>query len=171
MFFALTKILVKKDNIHWTLTVAWLIALQYFKKASNLYVKRGENLSREGILLACQEFTFLFKEEPTSATNRKSREKTVKKCLDLLILSLAKKEPISGYDIILFTRNNFDVWLSSGTVYSSLLALVKSGLLTRVDKHRVARFKLSSKGEENLLVAYLTFKKISSLLELATKRT
>jgi DNA-binding PadR family transcriptional regulator len=84
------------------------------------------------------------------AVIKKAEEKIVKKTLEIIVLSLAKNKPVSGYEIIRFIRQNFNVWLSAGTVYSTLQLLEKEGVLEQVNLQKVKHYKLSAKGKKTL---------------------
>jgi len=79
-------------------------------------------------------------------TNIKRR--MVKEFLDLIILTLISKYPCSGYDIIRYVFSEYNILLSSGTVYSSLYALEREHLLTGWWCGRKRIYKLDIKGRK-----------------------
>ena len=78
---------------------------------------------------------------------KKAEKQVVKKTLEIITLSLAKNKPITGYSVIVFVRKNFDVWLSSGTVYSLIHNLEKKGFVEHNTQPRAKYYKLTPKGE------------------------
>ena len=60
---------------------------------------------------------------------KKMYRRLIKSFLDVLILSEMRNGPTSGYDIITFIHNKFDLLVSSGTVYSFLYSLERNGLI------------------------------------------
>jgi DNA-binding PadR family transcriptional regulator len=80
------------------------------------------------------------------------QKRALKNFMDLLILVEMKKGSLSGYDVIGLVHNKFDVFLSSGTVYSMLYSLERDGLITGVWDNRKRVYELSEKGEQNIEV-------------------
>ena len=75
----------------------------------------------------------------------------VKTFLDVIILQVLKeKDSQTGYDIILFLRKRFGKTLSSGTVYNTIYAIERKGLIKSVTAARKTSFTLTKKGEETL---------------------
>ncbi len=64
----------------------------------------------------------------------KMMEQSVKKSLQIIILSLLKQQPMCGFDIIKSLVHNFNVLLSQGTVYPILYSLEREGYLKTVVK-------------------------------------
>lgn len=59
------------------------------------------------------------------------KNRTVKNCLNILILSMVKNNPMCGYDIIGAIHDKFHVLLSPGTVYPLLYSLEKKELVKK----------------------------------------
>jgi DNA-binding PadR family transcriptional regulator len=112
-------------------------------------------------------FEISFRETPSATINRKAEERTVARNLDLIILCLAKKQSINGYDITLFIRRYFNVWLSAGTVYSTLHALERKGLLEPVKERKAKCFTISKKGKDALEVMYFVLSKIKHIMDVS----
>ncbi len=75
--------------------------------------------------------------------------RVVKNFLDILILIEMKKHSnISGYDVTAFVNNKFGGILSPGTVYATLYAIERKGLIEGESDGRKTVYKLTSKGEE-----------------------
>ncbi|MGB9914944.1 MAG: PadR family transcriptional regulator [Candidatus Bathyarchaeales archaeon] len=56
--------------------------------------------------------------------------------------------PLSGYDVIAYIHNKFNLLVSSGTVYSLLYSLERNGLVEGVWDERKRVYKLTEKGEK-----------------------
>ena len=70
--------------------------------------------------------------------------------MEILILAEMKKGALSGYDVIGLVHKKFDVFVSSGTVYSLLYSLERDGLIKGVWDDRKRVYELSEKGEQNM---------------------
>lgn len=96
--------------------------------------------------------------------SKNSVEKTlqkrfIKNFMDLLILLEISRTPlIGGYDIIVVFQRKFNLFISPGTVYSTLYRLERDGLIKGEDRKRKRVYVLTSKGEELI-------EKISALQE------
>lgn len=86
-------------------------------------------------------------EVPQHIFTKKAEERVIKKTLELIILSIAKNEHITGYLVVIYMRRKFDVWLSSGTVYSTINYLETNGLLNSKWHHRKKYYKITPRGE------------------------
>jgi DNA-binding PadR family transcriptional regulator len=83
----------------------------------------------------------------------KLEKRTLQNFMDLLILAEMKKEgSLSGYDVIGLLHKRFDLWVSSGTVYSLLYSLERDDLIKGVWDHRKRVYELSEKGEQNIKI-------------------
>ena len=60
---------------------------------------------------------------------RELQRRTVRNFLDVLILLLLHKRPMSGYDIITLIFERFGVFLSAGSVYSMLHVMEREKLI------------------------------------------
>jgi DNA-binding PadR family transcriptional regulator len=78
------------------------------------------------------------------------RERAIKNFLDIFILTQLTRGPKGGYGIISLIHKKFDVLVSSGTVYSTLYALERDGLIKGEFDKRKRVYTLTSKGRENL---------------------
>lgn len=112
----------------------------------------------------------VFRETSRSAASRKTQENTVKRLLELIILCLANNEPINGYWITQFVRWNFNVWLSSGTTYSTLQGLEKKGLLELLSGRKIKYYKIPVKGRETLEIMSLTLNQIKKVVDASKTR-
>jgi len=81
---------------------------------------------------------------------REVQERILKSFLDMLILSELRKESKSGYDVITFIHQKFNILPSSGTVYSTLYLLEREGLIKGgwVQGKRV--YTLTDKGKKTI---------------------
>jgi len=76
------------------------------------------------------------------------KRRMIKEFLDLIILTTVSKCPYSGYDIIRHIFSEYNILLSSGTVYSTLYALERDRLLTGTLCGRKRMYKLDIKGRK-----------------------
>ena len=60
----------------------------------------------------------------------KLKERLIKKNLDIIILTSLKHAPSNGYTIIKGMNQKYSYLPASGTIYSTLLILQKTGLVT-----------------------------------------
>ena len=54
---------------------------------------------------------------------RQMHERIIKSFMDIIILAELRNGSMSGYDVISFIHNKFNLLVSSGTVYSMLYSL------------------------------------------------
>ena len=78
----------------------------------------------------------------------KMHRRIVQSFLDVVILLELQKRPFSGYDLISFVHNRFDILLSSGTVYSCLYSLEREGLVKSENTERRRVYTLTDSGKE-----------------------
>lgn len=75
--------------------------------------------------------------------------RVVKSFLDILILIEMKKQSnISGYDITSFVNDRFGGILSPGTVYATLYAIQRKGLIEGKTDGRKTVYTLTEKGND-----------------------
>jgi DNA-binding PadR family transcriptional regulator len=86
----------------------------------------------------------------TSIVLKDINRRIIKNFLDILILAEMRNGPLSGYDVISFIHNKFRLLVSSGTVYSTLYALERDGLIAGTWNHRKRVYKYTEKGEETI---------------------
>jgi len=79
--------------------------------------------------------------------SREIRYRCVRSFLDFIILGLIKKKPISGYDVITYIYDRFQILLSPGTVYPTLSTLEEQGYITSFNEARKRLYALTKKGE------------------------
>lgn len=65
----------------------------------------------------------------TKKERKKIIQRVVKHFLDLIVLSQSKKGAITGYSVMTYVNENFDIMLSPGTVYSTIYALERQNCL------------------------------------------
>lgn len=70
--------------------------------------------------------------------------------MDMLILAELQEKSLSGYDIIGLFHKRFNILVSSGTVYSLLYSMERSGLIDTNTENRKRVYTLTPKGEETL---------------------
>ncbi|MEM0058599.1 MAG: PadR family transcriptional regulator [Candidatus Bathyarchaeia archaeon] len=61
-----------------------------------------------------------------------------------------RKGPMSGYDVISFIHNKFNLLVSSGTVYSLLYSLERNGLIEGSWDERKRVYRLTEKGAKTI---------------------
>ena len=61
--------------------------------------------------------------EKSEVQIKKMNERIIKNFLDIIIMSELRNGPLSGYDIISYIHNKFQLLVSSGTIYSLLYSL------------------------------------------------
>jgi DNA-binding PadR family transcriptional regulator len=60
---------------------------------------------------------------------KKMHERIIKNFMDIIIMTELQNGSLSGYDVISYIHNKFNLLVSSGTVYSLLYSLERSGLV------------------------------------------
>jgi DNA-binding PadR family transcriptional regulator len=81
---------------------------------------------------------------------RKMHERIIKNFMDIIILAELRKGPMSGYDVISFIHNKFNLLVSSGTVYSLLYSLERNGLIEGTWNERKRVYRLTEKGAKTI---------------------
>ncbi len=77
----------------------------------------------------------------------KMNERIIKNFLDLIIMNELRNGPFSGYDIISYIHNKYQLLISSGTIYSLLYSLERSNLVSGVWTERKRTYQLTKRGE------------------------
>lgn len=89
-------------------------------------------------------------EKMESKILRKIHERIIKNFMDIIIMTELRNGSLSGYDFISYIHNKFNLLVSSGTVYSLLYSLERSGLIEGVWEERKRVYKLTQKGEKTI---------------------
>jgi len=77
--------------------------------------------------------------------------------MDIIILRVLKNNHLtSGYDLIKYLHQRFDILASSGTVYSMLYSLERQGFIKGNSDGRRRVYKLTEQGEGFLKRIYMT---------------
>lgn len=85
---------------------------------------------------------------PQEFTLEAIKTRLIREFLNVIILiEMTKRETISGYDIIDLVKLKFSEPLSPGTVYSTLYAIERKGLIYGVSDGRKTVYKLTEKGQ------------------------
>jgi DNA-binding PadR family transcriptional regulator len=80
---------------------------------------------------------------------RKLRRRFIKSFLDLIILDRVESAPhINGYAIIEYIFQKFNILVSSGSVYSTLYAMEREGLIKGVWNGRKREYSVTPKGKK-----------------------
>jgi DNA-binding PadR family transcriptional regulator len=85
-----------------------------------------------------------------SKTLKKMHERIIKNFMDVIIMTELRNGSLSGYDVISYIHNKFNLLVSSGTVYSLLYSLERNGLVEGVWEERKRVYKLTQKGEKTI---------------------
>ena len=77
-------------------------------------------------------------------------ERLLKEFMDILIMAKMREGETSGYDILTYFHQKFDLLVSPGTVYSVLYSMERNGLTKArgVDRKRI--YTLTPKGEATI---------------------
>jgi DNA-binding PadR family transcriptional regulator len=77
-------------------------------------------------------------------------ERFLREFMDILIMIKMKQGEISGYDMLTYFNNKFDLLVSPGTVYSILYSMERKGLIEAqgIDRKRV--YSLTTKGQATI---------------------
>ncbi|MEM3627423.1 MAG: PadR family transcriptional regulator [Candidatus Bathyarchaeia archaeon] len=81
---------------------------------------------------------------------QKMYERIIKNFMDIIILAELKNGSMSGYDVISFIHNKFNILVSSGTIYSLLYSLERNGMIEGTWNERKRVYKLSEKGRKTI---------------------
>jgi DNA-binding PadR family transcriptional regulator len=95
---------------------------------------------------------------------RKMQERLIKNFMDVIIMTELRNGPLSGYDVISYINDKFNLLISSGTIYSLLYSLERNGLVEGVWRERKRTYKLTEKGEETITTILSAQEKIKSIL-------
>ncbi len=79
------------------------------------------------------------------------KKRIVKNFLDIIILiQIKQRGSLSGYDIVVSQKANYQLSLSAGTIYTVLYSLERDGLIKGESNDKKTVFSLTPKGEEAL---------------------
>jgi DNA-binding PadR family transcriptional regulator len=91
---------------------------------------------------------------------REVQERILRDFLDIIILSKLRKEPKSGYDVLTFVHQRFNILPSSGTVYSTLYLLERNGLIKAALVQGKRVYTLTDKGRKTINAVLASSKEI-----------
>ena len=95
---------------------------------------------------------------------KKMHERIIKNFMDIIIMTELRNSALSGYDVISYIHNKFNLLVSSGTVYSLLYSLERNGLVEGVWEERKRVYKLTPKGEKTINTLLGTSDKIKGFM-------
>jgi len=95
---------------------------------------------------------------------KKMHERIIKNFMDIIIMTELRNGSLSGYDVISYIHNKFNLLVSSGTVYSLLYSLERNGLVEGVWDERKRVYKLTEKGEKTIDVLLNTSDKVKGFM-------
>ena len=81
---------------------------------------------------------------------KRMHERIIKNFMDIIILSELRNVPMSGYDVISFIHNKYNLLVSSGTVYSLLYSLERNELISGAWNERKRVYKLTERGRKTV---------------------
>lgn len=81
---------------------------------------------------------------------KKMNERIIKNFVDIIIMAELRNGHLSGYDIISYIHNKFQLLVSSGTIYSLLYSLERNNLVEGVWDERKRTYKLTAKGKHTI---------------------
>ncbi len=81
---------------------------------------------------------------------KKMHERIIKSFMDLIVMAALLQGPLSGYDVISYIHNKFNLLVSSGTVYSLMYSLERNDLVEGVWDERKRTYKLTDKGKKTI---------------------
>ena len=81
---------------------------------------------------------------------KKMHERIIKNFMDIIIMAELRNGSLSGYDVISYIHNKFNLLVSSGTVYSLLYSLERNGLVEGAWDERKRTYKLTEKGQKTI---------------------
>lgn len=88
----------------------------------------------------------------------------LKEFMDVMIMVKIREGETSGYDIINYFHQKFDLLVSPGTVYSVLYSMERDGLIKArgIDRKRV--YTLTPKGETTIRIIHQSSEVVEGLL-------
>ncbi|MEJ5327317.1 MAG: PadR family transcriptional regulator [Candidatus Bathyarchaeia archaeon] len=95
---------------------------------------------------------------------KKMHERIIKNFRDIIIMTELRNGPLSGYDVISYIHNKFNLLVSSGTVYSLLYSLERNGLVEGIWDERKRVYKLTEKGEKTIDTLINTSDKVKGFM-------
>ncbi len=104
------------------------------------------------------------REKSESRIVKKMHERVIKSFMDTIVMAELKNGPISGYDAISYIHKKFGYLVSSGTVYSLLYSLERSGLVEGVWIERRRVYRLTEKGASTIQAIESSQDKIKSFM-------
>jgi DNA-binding PadR family transcriptional regulator len=100
---------------------------------------------------------------------KKMHERIIKNFMDIIIMVELRNGSLSGYDVISYIHNKFNLLVSSGTVYSLLYSLERNGLVEGVWDERKRIYKLTEKGQKTIETILSANDKIKGFMAIILK--
>ena len=82
--------------------------------------------------------------------NNEFRERSLRSFLDRAILARLEDKPVNGYGLTIFFMKKFGVIMSTSTVYSTLYAMERNGLIKGRHSWKGRVYELTEKGKKKL---------------------
>ncbi|KYH39583.1 MAG: putative transcriptional regulator [Candidatus Bathyarchaeota archaeon B63] len=92
------------------------------------------------------------------------RRRAIRTFMDLLILMKLRGGPMSGYDFITLIFREFGFLPSSGSIYSTLYALEREGLIEGYWNGKKRLYTLTAKGREAAQIASALSSSVGNLI-------
>jgi DNA-binding PadR family transcriptional regulator len=89
-------------------------------------------------------------EKAESKIVKKTHERIIKNFMDILVMAELRKAPLSGYDVIAYIHNKYNILVSSGTIYSLMYSLERNGLVMGAWQEKKRTYKLTDKGKKTI---------------------
>jgi len=83
-------------------------------------------------------------------------ERIVKNFLDIIIMNELRNGSFSGYDLMNYIHNKFQLLISSGTIYSLLYSLERNELVKGTWTERKRTYQLTLKGTKTIQIILST---------------
>ncbi len=93
------------------------------------------------------------------------RRQLLRRFIDVLIVAALKEREMTGYDVMLLLNKNYDLMISSGTIYSTLYSMEREGLLKGDSDGKRRVFRLTEQGMQKGELMKSTGRKVMVLLE------
>ncbi len=81
---------------------------------------------------------------------KKMQERIIKSFMDIIVMAELLRGPLSGYDVISYIHNKFNLLVSSGTVYSLMYSLERNNLVEGIWDERKRTYRLTEKGKKTI---------------------
>jgi len=95
---------------------------------------------------------------------KKMHERIIKNFMNIIIMTELGNLSLSGYDVVSYIHNKFNLLGSSGKVYSRLYSLERNGLVEGAWEERKRVCKLTEKGNKTIITLLTASDKIKGFM-------